>query len=322
MPAVRPMGADSGVALPQSQTTLLRPVPTTGQVSQPLGSGALPHQIPLTSAPRGAVVLEGDYRATRVLPAVASQRQGSGAMRASVDMDGSDDQEVSFTGVVHKRTGLFCPRSGTGTQAGILCSTAKKTSSTDAQGWEKETYSRGSELFACERSHRTCQRPEQRILLKSVSGKKVRQWSRTDDQSWRAELLHKEEDVQDVHHQRRFSEYLQRRLGLHNRLERCLPPKQRIPEGSCVFGGRERASSSVAPPLQTKLCAQDFHKINLAINQINCLPRRLLVLARSRQELFRHTNIVLEILDQVRFQRNPKKFNLAPRQRFDYLGLQ
>ena len=51
MPAVRPMGADSGVALPQSQTTLLRPVPTTGQVSQPLGSGALPHQIPLTSAP-------------------------------------------------------------------------------------------------------------------------------------------------------------------------------------------------------------------------------------------------------------------------------
>ena len=49
MPAVRPMGADSirsqvnrprgsGVALPQSPTTLLRPVPTTGQVSQPLGS--------------------------------------------------------------------------------------------------------------------------------------------------------------------------------------------------------------------------------------------------------------------------------------------
>ena len=75
-------------------------MPTTGQVSQPLGSGALPHQSPLTSAPRGAVVLEGDNRATRVLPAVDSQRQGSGAMRASVEMDGSGDQEVSFTSLV------------------------------------------------------------------------------------------------------------------------------------------------------------------------------------------------------------------------------
>ena len=78
--------------------------------------------------------------------------------------------------VGHKRTGLFCPRSGTGTQAGILCSTAsviaKKTSSTDAQGREKETYPRESRLFSCEGSNRTYQRPEQRILFKSVSGKK------------------------------------------------------------------------------------------------------------------------------------------------------
>ena len=47
MPAVRPMGADSiqsqvnrpsgsGVALPQSPTALLLPVPTTGQAPQPL----------------------------------------------------------------------------------------------------------------------------------------------------------------------------------------------------------------------------------------------------------------------------------------------
>ena len=46
IPAVRPMGADSilsqvnrpsgsGVAPPQSPTAFLRPVPTTGQVSQP-----------------------------------------------------------------------------------------------------------------------------------------------------------------------------------------------------------------------------------------------------------------------------------------------
>ena len=111
MPAVRPMGADfirsqvnrptgSVVAPPQSPTTLLRPVPTTGQVPHPLGSGVLPHQSLLTSAPRGAVVLEGDYRATRMLPAVASQRQGLGAMRAPVEMDRSDDQEVSFTGLM------------------------------------------------------------------------------------------------------------------------------------------------------------------------------------------------------------------------------
>ena len=108
MPAVRPMGANSirsqvnrpSGSLPQSPTTLLRPVPMTGQVSQPLGSVALPHQNPLTSAPRGAVVLEGDYRATRMLPEAALQRQRSGAMRAPVEMDRSDDQEVSFTGLV------------------------------------------------------------------------------------------------------------------------------------------------------------------------------------------------------------------------------
>ena len=94
----RPSGP--GIALPQSPTALLWPVPTTGQISQPLGSGALPYQSPLASVHRGAVVLEGDYRATRVLPAVASERQGSGAMRASAEMDGSDDQEVSFTGLV------------------------------------------------------------------------------------------------------------------------------------------------------------------------------------------------------------------------------
>ena len=71
---------------------------TTGQVSQPLESGALPHQILLASA--YIVVLKGDYRATRVLPPVVSKRQGSGAMRASVEMDGPDDQEVSFNGLV------------------------------------------------------------------------------------------------------------------------------------------------------------------------------------------------------------------------------
>ena len=85
---------------------------------------------------------------------------------------------------------------------------AKKTSSTETQGREKETYPRGSGFFAWEGSHRACQRPQQRILLKSVPGKKDRQWSRTVDQSQRAKLLHK--DVQDFHHQRRLSESIRR----------------------------------------------------------------------------------------------------------------
>ena len=43
--------------------------------------------------------MEVDYRATRMLTAVASQRQGLGAMQAA-EMGGSDDHEVSFTGLV------------------------------------------------------------------------------------------------------------------------------------------------------------------------------------------------------------------------------
>ena len=66
--------------------------------------------------------------------------------------------------VGHERTGLLCPRSGTGTQAGILCSAAsvaaKKTSRTEAHGREKVTRPRGSGLFACEWRNIACQRPE------------------------------------------------------------------------------------------------------------------------------------------------------------------
>ena len=74
----------------------------------------VPHQSPVSGVSRVAVVFKGDYKATRVSPAVASQWQGSGALWASVEMmgysrlpatiitpfQGSDDQEVSFTGFV------------------------------------------------------------------------------------------------------------------------------------------------------------------------------------------------------------------------------
>ena len=125
----------------------------------------------------------------------------------------------------------------------------------------------------------------EKMRLKSVSGKEKTRWSQTGDQSQRAELLHKQEDVQDVHHQRRLSEYPQRRLGLHNRLERPLPPcahskrSQKVP--TFLVGRKELPVPS--PPFQTKHCAQNFHKINPANcdavsgkrNRIACLLRRL-----------------------------------------------
>ena len=109
----------------------------------------------------------------------------------------------------HERTGLLCPRSGTGTQAGILCSAAsvvaKKTSSTEAQGPEKETHSR-----------RLIQEEVDSLLMKGAI-ESVRDRNRGFYSN------HKEEDVQDVHHQRRLLDYSQRRLGLHNRLQGRLP---------------------------------------------------------------------------------------------------
>ena len=160
--------------------------------------------------------------------------------------------------------------------------------------------------------------------------KKDRRWSQTGDKSQRAELPHKENDVQDANHQRRFSEYPQKRLGLHNRLEGRLPAcahsKRSQKVRTLLVGWKELPVPS--PPSRTKLCAQDIHTVNLANcdavsgkgNKIDCLPRRLP--CAGRQELYRHTNMVLDILDQAGFQRNPKKCYLTPRQRFDYLGLQ
>ena len=205
--------------------------------------------LPISPFVRGAV---GAPAAPEEISVVAEDTEVSARSRGAHDFLGRLEEKDQWWDT-----------NGSGTQAGILCSTAsvaaKKTSSTDSQGREKETHSRGSGLFACEESHRACQRPEHRILLKSVSGKKVRRWSQTGDQSQKAELLHKEEDVQDVHHQIRLSEYPQRRLGLHNRLERCLPPCAHC-KGS-----------------------QKVHNVNLADcdavsgerNQINCPPRRL-----------------------------------------------
>ena len=102
---------------------------------------------------------------------------------------------------------------------------------------------------------------------------------------------------------------------------------QKVP--TFLKDGKEVSVPSVS--FRTQLCPQDFYKINQLPIAALCGARGIrliayldyfLVLARRRQELCRHTNMVLDILDQVGFQRNPKKCHLTPRQRFDYLGLQ
>ena len=81
----RPLGP--GVALPQSPIASVRPFPSASQAFGPSESGVVSPQAPLASIPRGAVVLEGAYKATKVSPCI--QRQVPGAMLAPV---GSVDQ--------------------------------------------------------------------------------------------------------------------------------------------------------------------------------------------------------------------------------------